>query len=99
MMSHELRTPLNAIAGAVKRRPEYFPAGVPVETEPGAFFYCARQVSRKMQGRFSVETFDAPRPYTQVTETLRRKSKECLDVTVESSGTVRQGNRVSRAKT
>ena len=29
----------------------------PTETETGAFFYCARQVARKMNGQFSVETF------------------------------------------
>lgn len=29
----------------------------PTETEAGAFFYCARQVSRRMNGEFSVETF------------------------------------------
>jgi hypothetical protein len=55
-----------------------------------------REAMRNHTGIFAsmtaVETFDAPRPYTQVTDTLRRKSKECLDVTVESSGTVRQGN-------
>lgn len=31
----------------------------PASTEDGAFFYCARQVSRKMEGEFSVETFPA----------------------------------------
>lgn len=29
----------------------------PAATEAGAFFYCARQVSRRMEGEFSVETF------------------------------------------
>lgn len=29
----------------------------PAETESGAFFYCARQVARRMDGKFSVETF------------------------------------------
>jgi hypothetical protein len=29
----------------------------PTDSETGAFFYCARQVARRMQGDFSVETF------------------------------------------
>jgi hypothetical protein len=29
----------------------------PTESEAGAFFYCARQVARRMNGQFSVETF------------------------------------------
>lgn len=37
------------------------PAGAssfaPAETQSGAFFYCARQVSRRMNGAFSIETF------------------------------------------
>jgi len=41
----------------------FLPAGAssfaPTDTEPGAFSYCARQVARKMEGKFSVETFDA----------------------------------------
>jgi hypothetical protein len=55
-----------------------------------------RTEMRNYRGMFSsmtaVETFDAPRPYPQVAETVRKKSKECLDLTVESSGMVRQGN-------
>src|SRR5690606_2702585 len=33
----------------------------PTETEAGAFFYCARQVARRMNGEYSVETFAAPK--------------------------------------
>jgi hypothetical protein len=59
-----------------------------------------REAMRNHTGVFSsmtaVETFDAPRSYPQVAETVRKKSKECLDVTVESSGTVRQGNMWTR---
>jgi hypothetical protein len=29
----------------------------PTDTEAGAFFFCARQVARRMDGKFSVETF------------------------------------------
>jgi hypothetical protein len=29
----------------------------PRDTEAGAFFFCARQVARRMDGKFSVETF------------------------------------------
>lgn len=40
------------------------PAGAssfaPTETEAGAYFYCARQVARRMDGQFSVETFPSP---------------------------------------
>lgn len=31
----------------------------PTDTDVGAFFYCARQVARSMDGEFSVETFPA----------------------------------------
>jgi hypothetical protein len=40
---------------------ENLPAGAssfaPTHSEAGAFFYCARQVSKRMNGNFSVETF------------------------------------------
>lgn len=43
---------------------ENLPAGAssfaPVDTDSGAFFYCARQVARRMNGEFSVETFASP---------------------------------------
>jgi hypothetical protein len=39
----------------------------------------------------TIEAFDASRPYQQITETLRKKSKECLDLTVHSSGMVKHG--------
>lgn len=32
----------------------------PAETEAGAYFYCVRQVARRMEGTFSVETFPGP---------------------------------------
>jgi hypothetical protein len=39
----------------------HLPAGAssfsPAETPTGAYFYCARQVARRVGGRFSVETF------------------------------------------
>ena len=54
-----------------------------------------RDAARNYKGIFSalvsVETIDTPRPYAQLTDTLRKKSKECLDVLVESSGMVKQG--------
>ncbi|HEX6071301.1 MAG TPA: hypothetical protein VFZ18_15820 [Longimicrobiaceae bacterium] len=40
---------------------ENLPAGAsslaPTDTEDGAYFYCARQVSKRMRGDYSVETF------------------------------------------
>ena len=36
-------------------------------------------------------TVDVPRPYQQLSDTVRRKSKECLDATVVSSGMVKHG--------
>ena len=32
----------------------------PVETESGAYFFCARQVAKRMNSDFSVETFPSP---------------------------------------
>jgi hypothetical protein len=43
---------------AARFLPEAASSFAPSDTEPGAFFYCARQVSKKMDGEFSVETFD-----------------------------------------
>lgn len=40
----------------------------------------------------TVESFEAPRPYEQVIDTLRKKTNECLAVVTTSSGTVFQGN-------
>ena len=54
-----------------------------------------REEVRNYKGMFSslvvYETVDVPRPYQQLSDTVRRKSKECLDATVESSGMVKQG--------
>ena len=54
-----------------------------------------REEVRNYKGMFSsmvvYETVDVPRPYQQVSDTVRRKSKECLDATVESSSMVKQG--------
>ena len=44
---------------AARFLPEGASSFAPADTEPGAYFYCARQVSKKMEGEFSVETFDA----------------------------------------
>jgi hypothetical protein len=38
------------------------------------------------------ETIEVPRPHAQVSDALRRKSKECLAVTIVSTGDVYQGN-------
>jgi hypothetical protein len=37
--------------------PEQMSSYALADTERGAFFYCARQVAREMDGEFSVETF------------------------------------------
>lgn len=54
-----------------------------------------REGVRNYKGMFSAlvvyETVDLPRPYQQLSDTVRRKSKECLDATVESSGMVKHG--------
>jgi len=54
-----------------------------------------REEVRNYKGMFSsmiaYETVDVPRPYQQLSDTVRRKSKECLDATVESSSMVKQG--------
>lgn len=54
-----------------------------------------REGVRNYKGLFSVlvvyETVDLPRPYQQLSDTVRRKSKECLHATVESSGMVKHG--------
>jgi hypothetical protein len=54
-----------------------------------------RQEVRNYKGMFSslvvYETVDLARPYQQLSDTVRRKSKECLDATVESSGMVKHG--------
>lgn len=39
-----------------------------------------------------VESFEARRPYSQVSETLRKKANECLAVTIETSGSVYQSS-------
>jgi hypothetical protein len=63
---------------------------------PKEFREAMRNNTGFLSSMSTVETFDAPRPYQQLTETLRKKSKECLNVTVESSGMVRQGNMMVR---
>jgi hypothetical protein len=54
-----------------------------------------RQEVRNYKGMLSslvvYETVDLSRPYQQLSDTVRRKSKECLDATVESSGMVKHG--------
>src|SRR5262249_9575553 len=54
-----------------------------------------REEVRNYKGMLSslvaYEPVDVPRPYQQLSDTVRRKSKECLDATVESSSMVKQG--------
>ncbi|CAN5794461.1 hypothetical protein BH23GEM6_BH23GEM6_01970 [soil metagenome] len=45
---------------AAERLAQPFSSLAPVRSESGAYFYCARQVARQMDGDFSVETFPAP---------------------------------------
>jgi len=40
--------------------PSTLSSWAPTDTDVGAFFYCARQVARRMDGDFSVETFPSP---------------------------------------
>lgn len=42
---------------AAQNLPESASSFAPAETAAGAFFYCARQVAKEMDGDFSVETF------------------------------------------
>ena len=42
---------------AADNLPEAASSFAPTETETGAYFYCARQVAKRMRGQFSVETF------------------------------------------
>jgi|GEM_PF-3246023 len=44
---------------AAERLAQPFSSVAPVRTQSGAYFYCARQVARQMEGEFSVETFPA----------------------------------------
>src|SRR5262245_54515985 len=54
-----------------------------------------REEVRNYKGMLSsfvvYESVDLPRPYQQLSDTVRKKSKECLDATVESSSMVKQG--------
>lgn len=54
-----------------------------------------REEVRNYKGMFSslvvYETVDLPRPYQQLSDIVRKKSKECLDAFVETSGMVKQG--------
>jgi hypothetical protein len=45
---------------AAERLAQPFSSFAPVATDASAFFYCARQVARQMDGDFSVETFAGP---------------------------------------
>ncbi len=42
---------------AARRLPSSLSSWAPTDTDAGAFFFCARQVSRRMDGDLSVETF------------------------------------------
>src|SRR5690606_23072524 len=42
---------------AARNLPASASSFAPTETESGAYFYCARQVAKRMSGEFSVETF------------------------------------------
>ena len=44
---------------AARNLPASASSFAPTESESGAYFYCARQVVRRMAGEFSVETFPA----------------------------------------
>lgn len=44
---------------AARHLPSAWSRFAPTDTPDGAFFYCARNVARKMDGEFSVETFPA----------------------------------------
>lgn len=53
---------------AAERLAQPFSSFAPVATDASAFFYCARQVARTVEGDFSVETF--PTPDESTTHTL-----------------------------
>jgi hypothetical protein len=63
----------------------------PTDTEPGAFFYCARQVSKKMDGEFSVETFDAAGSTTVPLGGGRYRIESAVEQASQSGQQVRHG--------
>lgn len=61
----------------------YLPDGAasyaPSDSEAGAFFYCARQVARKMDDRLSVETFDGTAARTEPLGDRRYRVRSLVD--------------------
>jgi hypothetical protein len=52
---------------AAERLAQQFSSFAPVATDAGAFFFCARQVARQMEGDYSVETFPSAAESTMQT--------------------------------
>jgi hypothetical protein len=52
---------------AAERLTQQFSSFAPVATNAGAYFFCARQVARQMDGDYSVETFPSPAESTMET--------------------------------
>ena len=59
------------------------------DTETGAYFYCARQVARKMSGQFSVETFDGARSRTVALGSGRYRVESAVDEAKETGEQIR----------
>ena len=63
----------------------------PLDSEPAAFSYCARQVSKKMQGELSVETFDGAGSRTVPLGSGRYRIESAVDQARGSGEEVRHG--------
>ncbi|MBW3629212.1 MAG: hypothetical protein KY464_07940 [Gemmatimonadetes bacterium] len=63
----------------------------PLDSEPAAFSYCARQVSKKMQGELSVETFDGAGSRTTPLGSGRYRIESAVDQARQSGEKVRHG--------
>lgn len=61
----------------------------PSDSEAGAFFYCARQVARKIDERLSVETFDGTSARTERLGDRRYRVRSLVDVARRSGEQLR----------
>jgi len=61
----------------------------PVYSETGAFVYCARQVARKMDGKFSVETFDGAATRTVALGDRRYRVQSVVEEALQTGREIR----------
>lgn len=75
---------------AARYLPPALSSFAPTDTDAGAFFYCARQVARRMDGEFSVETFPTLEQSRAVTlDDGRYRIESFVDETRENGARVR----------